>query len=722
MFLLWVLVLIAFAMVLRLRTRVEELEGTVRRQQDEMRDFAERLGREPRKGAVPAETPPVAPAPPRPVPIADEEPRATVVPPPVPVFHTRAETPPPSEPEPLVPAPEPIAPAPPSSWTLPQISINWEELVGVKLFSAIAGIALVLAAVFFLRYSIEHGWLEPPVRVAIGIIVAIALLVVCELKAARKYAVTANALDAAAIAILFATFFAAHALWNLIPRRVDLRAARRSSPRSRCCCRSGATRCFIAVLGLLGGFATPALLSTGENRPIPLFAYLLLLNVGLAWVAFAQEVAAADDPHARPHDDLPVGLGVQVPRRPASCRWRWASSWSSRCRRSPALMLAARRGDDARWTLTLLERTGARARRRCRWCSPSTWPRFRRYGAHAGAAVRVPAPDRRRRCWRSSLGRREERSLHALGGAWRRCWCSRSGSPMSYASGAWITAMRVRGAVRASSTLLAPMVAARLVGRPFDRRRRGQRSTPRRCCCSSSRCSRASSPRRPRRGLLFGALFALLALIAWRALATGRVRPVLRRRVLRASPPRRRGRRRHLTPERLRAGARPLRRVRRLLSRRAARRRAASGADSSRRGAPAPCSSRACVLLLFLAAGARRGRRRSGGSRCCSRFSMPGLFIESAAGGLPVLSVVGGAAVVDRARRLVGPRRRRSSACCRRCSCVIGLDADHARRPRVGACADGAQRGRPTRDDEPLDSGTASTSRSSVTSSCSSSP
>ena len=34
------------------------------------------------------------------------------------------------------------------------------------------------------------------------------------------------------------------------------------------------------------GFATPALLSTGENRPIPLFMYLLLLNAGLAWVAF----------------------------------------------------------------------------------------------------------------------------------------------------------------------------------------------------------------------------------------------------------------------------------------------------------------------------------------------------------------------------------------------------------------------------------------------------
>ena len=131
----------------------------------------------------------------------------------------------------------------------------------------------------------EHGWLQPPVRVIIGIVVAVALLVLCEMKAARKYPVTANALDAAAIAILFSTFFAAHALWNLIPALAAfgllavvtalavLLSIRRES-------------LFIAVLGLLGGFATPALLSTGENRPIPLFAYLMLLNVGLAWVAY----------------------------------------------------------------------------------------------------------------------------------------------------------------------------------------------------------------------------------------------------------------------------------------------------------------------------------------------------------------------------------------------------------------------------------------------------
>ena len=186
-------------------------------------------------------------------------------------------------------SPEPPAgpPGPPTVPPRAAPAFDWESLIGVKLFAGIAGVALVIAAVSFLRYSVDQGWLQPPVRVAIGVIVSVVLLVLCELKAARQYPATANALDGAAVAILFATFFAAHALWNLIPAPATfallavvtalavLLSIRRES-------------LFIAVLGLLGGFATPALLSTGENRPIPLFAYLLLLNIGLAWVANRQ--------------------------------------------------------------------------------------------------------------------------------------------------------------------------------------------------------------------------------------------------------------------------------------------------------------------------------------------------------------------------------------------------------------------------------------------------
>jgi hypothetical protein len=234
---------------------------------------------------------PAKPAPPAPAPViptpaekppsagirapAVAQPKIEPLKPPVPPTVPR-ETPPIKPPH--LPPPVP----PPPSWKAP--AFDWESLVGVKLFSWIAGVALLLAAVFFLRYSINQGWLMPPVRMAIGIIVGIGLLVLCELKAARKYSVTANAMDASAIAILFSTFFAARALWNLIgavpafllmiivTAVAVLLSIRRDS-------------IFIALLGLVGGFATPALLSTGENKPISLFTYILLLNAGLAWVA-----------------------------------------------------------------------------------------------------------------------------------------------------------------------------------------------------------------------------------------------------------------------------------------------------------------------------------------------------------------------------------------------------------------------------------------------------
>jgi len=213
-----------------------------------------------------ASVPPAAPQPPQPA-----------IPPPI-----IAKAPACSADRPVVPPP--ASPPPPAVPFRRLPRFDWEGLVGVKLFSWIAGIALLLAAIFFLLYSIERGWLMPPVRAAIGAAAGILLLVLCELKAARKYPVTANAMDAAAIAILFSTFFAAHALWDLIGAAVAffllvlvavvavLLSIRRDS-------------IFIALLGLLGGFAVPAILSTGENRPISLFGYLLLLNGGLAWIA-----------------------------------------------------------------------------------------------------------------------------------------------------------------------------------------------------------------------------------------------------------------------------------------------------------------------------------------------------------------------------------------------------------------------------------------------------
>jgi len=264
-----------------LNRRIEKLAS-------ELATLRDRLGKAPippvEEKPAPSTTPPpvavppsvVAPPPPQQV---IPPPPATTAPPPKPAAAPPASAPPRPMPPPPRP-PMPPAPAPP-----PAERFDWEALIGVKLFSWIAGIALVFAAIFFLKYSVERGYLGPPVRMAIGLLVAAGLLVLCEWRAARRFAVTANALDAAGIAILFATFFSAHTLWHLIgPLTAFGLLAMVTAVAVALSIHHDSI--FIALLGLVGGFSTPALLSTGEDHPIGLFSYLLLLNAGLAWVAY----------------------------------------------------------------------------------------------------------------------------------------------------------------------------------------------------------------------------------------------------------------------------------------------------------------------------------------------------------------------------------------------------------------------------------------------------
>src|SRR3954447_24358339 len=229
---------------------------------------------------------PVAPAPaPPPPPEPEPVPESVPVPIPEPVF-VAPEPEPVPVPEPVVIEPPPPPPPPPITPPKPAApAFDWESFIGVKLFAAIAGIALVLAAIFFLKYSVEHGWLRPPVRAAIGLLTGAVLIWICELRIARDYKATANSMHGAGIAILYATLFAMYARWHLIVALfafgmmilVTAVAVWLSIRRESV---------FIALLGLLGGFATPWLLSTNENKPIGLFSYLLLLNVGLAVVAW----------------------------------------------------------------------------------------------------------------------------------------------------------------------------------------------------------------------------------------------------------------------------------------------------------------------------------------------------------------------------------------------------------------------------------------------------
>jgi len=161
----------------------------------------------------------------------------------------------------------------------PPTKSEWTS-IGIRFFSWAAGIALVLAAVFLFRSSGGHPWLLD----GLGLGTGVALVVVAERWIAAKYRITASALDAAGIGILYVSLYAMHARWALVPLVVAFigmllvtaaavaLATRRDS-------------IVVPILGLLGGFVTVFLLSSTENYPLAVFSCLLALNIGIAWLA-----------------------------------------------------------------------------------------------------------------------------------------------------------------------------------------------------------------------------------------------------------------------------------------------------------------------------------------------------------------------------------------------------------------------------------------------------
>lgn len=168
-------------------------------------------------------------------------------------------------------------------------AINWEQFMGVKLFAWVGGLALFLGVAFFVKYSFEHELIPPEVRVALGFLAGLGLLVGGVVMSGRRYAVTSQTLCATGVVTLYAVTFACHAVYRfqyfgLIPTFLLMSLI--TAAAFLVAARLGAL--VVAVLGMLGGFLTPVLLSTGQDNPFGLFGYVALLDLGLIAVAIHQ--------------------------------------------------------------------------------------------------------------------------------------------------------------------------------------------------------------------------------------------------------------------------------------------------------------------------------------------------------------------------------------------------------------------------------------------------
>jgi len=161
--------------------------------------------------------------------------------------------------------------------------IQWERWLGVRGAAVAGGTLFALAAILLFKHAFTQGWVRPEARVGGGLASGLALLVGGHLLRRRAFRVAPGALEGAGIVALYASLWSAQRLYELIPFALAFPGM--ALVTALACVLAVRHRSqLVAILGLLGGFATPILLDSAEDRPFGFFGYVLFLDLGLLWV------------------------------------------------------------------------------------------------------------------------------------------------------------------------------------------------------------------------------------------------------------------------------------------------------------------------------------------------------------------------------------------------------------------------------------------------------
>ncbi|HEY5712854.1 MAG TPA: DUF2339 domain-containing protein [Allosphingosinicella sp.] len=163
----------------------------------------------------------------------------------------------------------------------------FEKFVAGKLLIWVGGVALMVAGFLLVRYSIEMGLMTPRARMIGAGVFGLTLLAAGEYARAGRFADDpriAQALVGAGLAVLFGTAYGSHVLYGLIGTATAsglmlavtflalVLSLRHGAP--------------TAILGLVGGFLTPALVGDENAGAVPLLSYLALLDFTVFLIAW----------------------------------------------------------------------------------------------------------------------------------------------------------------------------------------------------------------------------------------------------------------------------------------------------------------------------------------------------------------------------------------------------------------------------------------------------
>ena len=165
------------------------------------------------------------------------------------------------------------------------VSGLFERFVGGRLLVWTGGIAMALAGLFLVRYSIELGLIGPRVRMIAAALFGVVLVAAGELARRRVPGDprVGQALVGAGVLVLYAAAYGSHILYGLITlTSAFVLMAAIAAGALFLSLRHGTPT---AALGLVAAFATPLLVGRSTGEAAPLLMYLALLNIAVFAVA-----------------------------------------------------------------------------------------------------------------------------------------------------------------------------------------------------------------------------------------------------------------------------------------------------------------------------------------------------------------------------------------------------------------------------------------------------
>jgi len=164
------------------------------------------------------------------------------------------------------------------------VDTDLEKKIGQYWLNRIGIIAMLVGVSYFLKFAFENNWIGPGGRIVIGLLAGIGLVLWSERFRAHGYATFSYSLKAVGIGTLYLSLWGGFQVYHLIPAAAAFVAMLIVTASTLALSLSQNAE-LLASFALVGGFATPVLLSSGQNHEVVLFSYVFLLDAAILVMA-----------------------------------------------------------------------------------------------------------------------------------------------------------------------------------------------------------------------------------------------------------------------------------------------------------------------------------------------------------------------------------------------------------------------------------------------------